>query len=81
LLSLKFDVNVPTVSNMQKNGERFWLLASEMPLKKRAGSGSVIQWYRSADPDPDPYENVTDPEHCSKNAWTNLTLHATQNES
>jgi hypothetical protein len=30
------------------------------------GSLSVIQWYVSADPfqDPDPFKNVTDPEHC-----------------
>jgi hypothetical protein len=26
-------------------------------------SGSVRQRYGSADPDPDPYQNVTDPEH------------------
>jgi hypothetical protein len=27
------------------------------------GSGSVSQRYGSADPDADPYQNVTDPEH------------------
>jgi hypothetical protein len=32
-------------------------------LKKRAGAGSVIQRYGSADPDL--YRKFTDPEHCS----------------
>jgi hypothetical protein len=27
-------------------------------------SGSVNQRYGSEDPHPDPYQNVTDPEHC-----------------
>jgi hypothetical protein len=30
-------------------------------LTNRAGSGSVTQWYEYADPDP--YQNVTDPQH------------------
>jgi hypothetical protein len=29
-----------------------------------SGAGSVSQRYGSADPDPDPYQNVTDPQHC-----------------
>ena len=32
-----------------------------LPLKKREGSGSVLWRYGSEDPDP--YQNVTDPEH------------------
>jgi hypothetical protein len=28
------------------------------------GSGSICQMHRSADPDPDPHQNVMDPEHC-----------------
>jgi hypothetical protein len=28
------------------------------------GSGSVSQRYGSEDPHPDPYQNVTDPQHC-----------------
>jgi hypothetical protein len=31
---------------------------------QKAGSGSVGQKYGSSDPDPDPYKNVTDPQHC-----------------
>jgi hypothetical protein len=27
-------------------------------------SGSISQRHGSADPDPDPNQNVTDPEHC-----------------
>jgi hypothetical protein len=31
---------------------------------EKTGSGSpVSQWYGTADPDPDPYQNVTDPQH------------------
>jgi hypothetical protein len=45
--------------------ETWWktlfFLASWKPLKKRAGSGSAIQRYGSADPDP--YQNVTHLEH------------------
>jgi hypothetical protein len=37
-------------------------LASCQSQTKKAGSGSVSQWYGSADPDP--YQNVTDPKHC-----------------
>jgi hypothetical protein len=28
-----------------------------------SGSGSISQLYESAGPDPDPYQNVTDPQH------------------
>ena len=35
-----------------------------MSLKKGVGSGSVSQRYRSADPDP--HQDVTDPQHCLK---------------
>ena len=36
-----------------------------------SGSGSISQRYGSADPDPDPHQNVMDPQHCSQgiNAW------------
>jgi hypothetical protein len=30
---------------------------------KRAGSGSISQRHGSADPDPDPHQNVMDPQH------------------
>ncbi len=30
-----------------------------------SGSGSIIQRHGSADPDPDPLQNVMDPQHCS----------------
>jgi hypothetical protein len=48
-------------------------LASWRSLTKRAGSGSgsVSQRNGSEDPDPhlDPYQNVTDPEHCCKQTY------------
>jgi hypothetical protein len=33
-------------------------------LKKEVGSGSISQRYGSGDLDPDPRQNVTDPQHC-----------------
>ncbi len=50
-------VDLPLKSNNQKTKNL------RSPTKK-AGSGSVSQWYESADPDP--YQNVTDPQHWSK---------------
>ncbi len=32
-------------------------------MKKIEGSGSICQRHRSADPDPDPHQNVIDPQH------------------
>ncbi len=34
-------------------------------MTKIAGSGSISQWHGSADSDPDPPQNVMDPQHCS----------------
>ena len=34
-------------------------------MTKIAGSGSISQRHGSADPDPDPPQNVMDPQHCS----------------
>ncbi len=44
----------------------YFLLESWKSLTRRAGSGSgsVTQWHGSADPDPN--QNVTDPQHCLK---------------
>jgi hypothetical protein len=49
LLSLKTDVNLPTVGTTQK--KTYFLLASSKSFKKReeTGAGFVIQWYRSED--------------------------------
>jgi hypothetical protein len=61
-------LNVPSKRNGHKNLERkkYFLLASCRSLLKRsgsgAGSGSVSQRFRSEDPDP--FQTVTDPEHC-----------------
>jgi hypothetical protein len=41
--------------------ESYKLLAACYPLRKKAGFGSVSQWFGSLDPDP--YQNVTDPQH------------------
>jgi hypothetical protein len=58
-------VNVPSKSNMQnKICKKHCLLLSWRSLKKIAwsGAGSFSQRYGSADPDP--HQNVTDPQHC-----------------
>ncbi len=68
-LSWKTDVNVPSKSKKKKNFEKkFVLLTACQSLTKKAGSGfgsrSVSQLNGSADQDPYPYQNVTDPQHC-----------------
>jgi hypothetical protein len=61
---LKTYVSVPKVSNKEKNVEKqtYFVLANEEQSKLQIGS--VLQWCGSADPDP--YQNVADPEHCFK---------------
>jgi hypothetical protein len=39
---------------------------------KIAGSGSVSQRHESADPDPDPYQTVMDPQHCIKTFFVSV---------
>ncbi len=65
-LSLKNDVNVPSKSNKQKNFAKkiILLLASWRSMMKSAGSGSIRQRHGSKNPDPDPQQNVMDPDHC-----------------
>ncbi len=73
-LSLKNDVNVPSKSNKQKNCLKMLLLESRRSMMKIAGSasgsGSIIQRHGSADKDPDPHQNVMDPEYCWKDLHT-----------
>ncbi len=83
-LSLKNDVNVPSKRNKHKNLEKknYFLLASWRSLMKRAGSGagsasgSVSQRCGSDDPDPhqDPYQNVTELEHCQISWFKEITM-------
>ncbi len=62
ILSLKNNVNVPTKSNKQENLEKNCvLLVSWRSMEKIAGSGSIS--HRHGSGDPDPYQNVTDPQH------------------
>ncbi len=63
-LSLKNEVNVPSKSNKQKKlcFKISFLLASWRSMTKIAGSGSISQRHGSADPDPP--QNVMDPQHC-----------------
>ncbi len=64
--SLKTDVNVPSISNKQKKLLKIlFVLASCQPLtKKQDLDGSVIQCHCHGSADPDPYQNVKDPQHC-----------------
>jgi hypothetical protein len=46
-----------------------------------SGSGSINQRHGSADPDPDPPQNVMDPQHCNrvkKNSGSGLPVHPYQ---
>jgi hypothetical protein len=72
-LSLKAAGNVPTESNKQNQLEKktffCWHLGSHGRSGSETGSGSVNQVYRSKDQNPDPYQNVKDPEHCFCSCW------------
>jgi hypothetical protein len=73
LISLKTDVNVPTVSNKQKKFEQkdffCWHLEA---TKKRSGFGSVNQ--RKGYPEPESYQNVTD-QHCFEHSLDQSIYH------
>jgi hypothetical protein len=58
MLSLKNDENVASKVINKKNLVAIWKVTDE---NKIAGSGSVNQ--SNGSPDPDPYQNVTDPRH------------------
>jgi hypothetical protein len=69
-LSLKNGVNVASKSSKQKNlcQKISFLLASSRSITKISGSGSesgsISQ--RHGSPDPDPPQNVMDPQHCKQ---------------
>ncbi len=68
-LSVENNVNVPSKSNKQKNIFLIsFLFASWRSMTKIAGSlsesGSISQRHGSADPDPDPHQNVMVPQQC-----------------
>ena len=46
-------------------------------LKKEFSSGSVGQRYGSADPDPDPHQNVTDSQHWNLHSNPATNTHST----
>jgi len=57
-----------------------FLLASWRSMMKIEGSasrsGSISQRHGSADPDPDPHQNVMDPQHCWRAFTQNFSLHS-----
>jgi hypothetical protein len=53
---------MPAGKLKEKNMKKVFV-APFKSLKKGIGSGSIIQRYGSADPDP--HQNVTNPQHCS----------------
>ncbi len=64
-LSLRNDVNVPTGSKKHKNLEKngiFVVILKSTDEKRRNRIRNPV--YGAKDPDPDPSQNVTDPEHC-----------------
>jgi hypothetical protein len=77
-LSLKNDVNVPLKSksvNLERKKIFFCCVLNVTDEKAGSDSGSVSQKYGSVVPDP--YQNVTDPQHCGDarpvNRYVNLT--------
>ncbi len=75
-LSLKNDVKVPSKSNMQKNIVKkiCFFLASWRSMMKIEGSWSISQMHGSAYPDPDPLQNVMDPQHWLRDISDNTTF-------
>ncbi len=69
---MKTDENVLTVpskSNKQENFEKNLLFVSiSSATDEKAGSGFIGQGRGSTDPDP--YQNVTDSQHCLKRLYT-----------
>ncbi len=57
-LFLKTDENVPSTSNNNIVKKTYFLLTSWKPLRERSGARSESQWYGTADPNLDPYQNV-----------------------
>jgi hypothetical protein len=53
---------------MRKKYKKIFFFAALKSMKKGVGFGSISQRYGSGDPDvdPDPHQNVTDPQHCLK---------------
>ncbi len=60
LLSLKNDVNVPSKSNKQKTYYFCWLVERSLTKIAGSGAGSISQSHGSVDPDPS--QNITDPQ-------------------
>ncbi len=63
-LSFKNYVNVPSKSNKQKNFFFVGVLRSTTKIAgsgSESGYGSISQRHGSADPDPNPHQNVMDP--------------------
>ncbi len=63
--SLKTDVNVPTEINKKNKKTNQKKLIFIGVLEATDEKSRINQVYGSKDPDPDPYQNVTDPEHFS----------------
>ncbi len=62
ITSLKTSINVTSKSNKQENFEKYLFLAGFLSATDEIRIFSRIrQWYGSADPNP--YQNVTDPQH------------------
>jgi hypothetical protein len=66
---VKNDVNVPPKSNKYKKLEKKLFFVGILKVttgteEKSWIRNSVVRKYGSADPDPAPNQNVTDPQHC-----------------
>ncbi len=58
---MKTEDDVPVDRSKEKNMKKIFLFASFKSMRKEVGSGYISQRYGSGDPDP--HQNVTDPQH------------------
>ncbi len=76
--SVKTNVNVPSKSNQQKKLTKntYFLLTSWKPLDEKSRILSRIQYVTklNGSPEPDTYQNVTDPQHCISVYYGNLLI-------
>jgi hypothetical protein len=56
---------------MQENLKKI-SLRSMMKIEGSGSAGSISQRHGSADPDPDPHQNVMDPQHCLQHSHQSL---------
>ncbi len=73
-MSLKKDVELPPKSDKQKKLEKIIFIVILKVNGKRSRIRVRIRSQRYGSADPEPYQNVTDPEHCIKASYFSAKL-------